>query len=90
MSCCGITLPALDIAEADDADEKHQLTIERVEDELFVTLHHPMEKGHFISFIAYLTGDKLQLVKLYPEGEAAAGSRCGALGCSIFTATATA
>ena len=70
VSCCGITLPALDIAEADDADEKHQLTIERVEDELFVTLHHPMEKGHFISFIAYLTGDKLQLVKLYPEGEA--------------------
>ena len=70
MSCCGITLPALDIAEADDADEKHQLTIERVEDELFVTLHHPMEKSHFISFIAYLTGDKLQLVKLYPEGEA--------------------
>lgn len=70
VSCCGITLPALDIADADDADEKHQLTIERVEDELFVTLHHPMEKGHFISFIAYLTGDKLQLVKLYPEGEA--------------------
>ena len=63
VSCCGITLPALDIADADDADEKHQLTIERVEDELFVTLHHPMEKGHFISFIAYLTGDKLQLVK---------------------------
>lgn len=70
VSCCGITLPSLDIAEADDADEKHQLTIERVEDELFVTLHHPMEKSHFISFIAYLTGDKLQLVKLYPEGKA--------------------
>lgn len=83
VSCCGITLPALDIADADDADEKHQLTIERVEDELFVTLHHPMEKGHFISFIAYLTGDKLQLVKLYPEGEAScpvpAAGRRGAL-----------
>ena len=70
VSCCGITLPALDIADAEDADEHHQLTLERVEDELFVTLHHPMEKDHFISFIAYLTGDKLQLVKLYPEGEA--------------------
>ena len=75
VSCCGITLPALDIAEADDADEKHQLTIERVEDELFVTLHHPMEKGHFISFIAYLTGDKLQLVKAYREEFLALGSR---------------
>ena len=49
-----------------------------------------MEKGHFISFIAYLTGDKLQLVKLYPEAKPAAGSRCGVPGCSIFTATATA
>ncbi len=50
VSCCGITLPALDIAEAEDADEHHQLTVERVEDELFVTLHHPMEKNHYISF----------------------------------------
>ena len=72
VSCCGITLPALDIAEAEDADEHHQLTVERVEDELFVTLHHPMEKNHYISFLAYLTGDKLQLVKLYPEGDASA------------------
>lgn len=44
VSCCGITLPPLDIADADPADEHHQLTVERVEDELFVTLHHPMEK----------------------------------------------
>ena len=72
VRCCGITLPALDIAEAEDADEHHQLTVERVEDELFVTLHHPMEKNHYISFLAYLTGDKLQLVKLYPEGDASA------------------
>ena len=47
----------------------HQLTLERVEDELFVTIHHPMTKDHYISFIACLTGDKLQLVKLYPEGD---------------------
>ena len=72
VSCCGIALPALDIAAAEDADEHHQLTVERVEDELFVTLHHPMEKNHYISFLAYLTGDKLQLVKLYPEGDASA------------------
>ena len=70
VSCCGITLPPLDISEVDDADEHHQLTLERVEDELFVTIHHPMTKDHYISFIACLTGDKLQLVKLYPEGDA--------------------
>ena len=84
VSCCGITLPALDIAEAEDADEHHQLTVERVEDELFVTLHHPMEKNHYITFLAYLTGDKLQLVKLYPRGRCLcpllpAGRRCALL-----------
>ena len=70
VSCCGVTLPAQNISEAENADEHHQLTVERVEDELFVTIHHPMTKEHSISFIAYLTGDKFQLVKLYPEGNA--------------------
>lgn len=70
VSCCGVALPAQNISEAENADETHQLTVERVEDELFVTIHHPMTKEHYISFIAYLTGDKFQLVKLYPEGNA--------------------
>lgn len=65
VSCCGITLPAL---EAEDVDEAHNLTIENVEDEHFITVHHPMTKGHYISFIAHITSDKLQMVKLYPEG----------------------
>ena len=67
VSCCGITLPAL---EAEEPDEEHPLTIERVEDEHFITVHHPMTKGHFISFAAFVTCDRVQLVKLYPEGEA--------------------
>lgn len=90
MSCCGITLPPLDISEADDADEHHQLTLERVEDELFVTIHHPMTKDHYISFIACLTGDKLQLVKLYPEETPAAVSKSPVRAYSTSTATATA
>ena len=67
ISCCGITLPPL---EAEEADEDHSVTIERVEDERFVTVHHPMTKQHYISFLAYVTSDRLQLVKLYPEGNA--------------------
>ena len=67
VSCCGVTLPAL---EAEDGDEEHVLTIEKVEDEHFVTIHHPMTKEHFISFAAYVTCDRCQMVKLYPEGEA--------------------
>ena len=66
-SCCGITLPAL---EAEEADADHALCIETVEDEKFVTAAHPMTKEHYISFIAYITGDRMQLVKLYPEGNA--------------------
>ena len=67
MSCCGITLPAL---EAEEADAEHAVTIEAVEDEHFITVQHPMTKQHFISFVAYVTTDRMQLVKLYPEGNA--------------------
>ena len=67
ISCCGITLPAL---EAEETDEAHETRIDKVEDEYFVTVDHEMEKTHFISFIAHLTSDKVQFVKLYPEGNA--------------------
>ena len=67
ISCCGVTLPAL---EAEEADEKHAITMEKVEDEQFITLQHPMTKEHFISFLAYVTSDRIQMVKLYPEGNA--------------------
>ena len=67
ISCCGITLPPL---EAEEADENHAITVETVEDEHFVTVHHPMTKQHFVSFLAYVTSDRIQLVKLYPEGGA--------------------
>ena len=67
VSCCGITLPAL---EAEEPDEMHQITVEKVEDEHFVTVKHSMTKPHYISFIAYLTADRIQFVKLYPEGNA--------------------
>lgn len=67
VSCCGIMLPAL---EAEESDEDHAITIEAVEDEHFITILHPMTKEHYISFIAYETSDRLQLVKLYPESNA--------------------
>ena len=67
VSCCGITLPPL---EAEEADEDHGITIENVEDEHFITICHPMTKEHFISFLAFVTCDRIQMVKLYPEGNA--------------------
>ena len=67
VSCCGITLPP---REAEEPDENHGITIESVEDEHFITIHHPMTKEHFISFLAFVTSDRIQMVKLYPEGNA--------------------
>ena len=67
VSCCGITLPAL---EAEPFDEDHALTIEKVEDEHFVSVRHDMTKQHYISFLAFVSSDRLQFVKLYPEGNA--------------------
>ena len=67
VSCCGVTLPPM---EAEEADEDHAVAVERVEDEHFITVRHPMTKAHFISFMAFVTCDRMQLVKLYPEGNA--------------------
>ena len=64
FSCCGITLPE---AEAEKSDGDHSVCVETVDHEHSITISHPMEKGHFISFIAYVTSDALDLVKLYPE-----------------------
>ena len=78
VSCCGITLPPL---EAEDADGDHAVSIEPVEDEHFLNVHHPMTKGHFISFLAFVTCDRVQMVKLYPEGEAQTRLQLRGKGC---------
>ena len=67
VSCCGVTLPAL---EAEEPEDGHTVTIEPVEDEHFLTIAHPMTKGHYITFAAFVTTDRVQLVKFYPEGNA--------------------
>lgn len=69
ISCCGITLPPL---EAEEADETHRAKLERIEDEWYIEISHEMTKSHYISFIAYVTSDKFELTKLYPEGNAEA------------------
>lgn len=69
ISCCGIALPPL---EAEEPDENHPILIENVEDEKFITVDHEMNKKHYISFISYVTTDKVQFIKLYPEGNAEA------------------
>ena len=67
ISCCGLTLPPL---EAETPDEEHAINVDVVEDEYYVTLDHPMTKTHYISFLAAVSDQNVQLVKLYPEGGA--------------------
>lgn len=69
ISCCGVTLVP---QEAETADEEHAVLCEKIEDEYYITIDHPMTKEHYISFIAYCTGDRFEYVKLYPEGNAQA------------------
>ncbi|MBE6027094.1 MAG: helix-turn-helix domain-containing protein [Clostridiales bacterium] len=69
VSCCGITLPPL---EAEPADEEHAIRKEIAEDEFYVSVDHPMTKDHYISFLAAVSDFGVQLVKLYPEGNAEA------------------
>ena len=69
VSCCGITLPPL---EAENADAQHMICRETAEDEYYVTVDHPMTKDHYISFLAAVSDQGIQLIKLYPEGPAEA------------------
>lgn len=65
VSCHGVQLMP---EQAEAADENHQILIERIEDEYYVQIPHSMTKEHYISFIAALSSDGMQMVKLYPEG----------------------
>ena len=67
--CCGVPLP---VAEWEEPDSDHAITVTRMENDHYITLNHPMSKEHSLSFFAYLTTDKLLLQKAYPEQEAAA------------------
>ena len=69
ISCCGITLPPL---EPETCDSEHDIKVEIIEDEYFVTVDHQMQKDHYISFLAAVSDSRVQFVKLYPEGNAEA------------------
>ena len=69
IHCHGILLTPL---EEEPADEQHLCSIERMEDEYYVRIDHSMTKEHYISFVAAASSDEIQMVKLYPEGNAEA------------------
>ncbi len=68
VSCCGRKLEAL---QAQSPDEAHTPLLHQVEDELYVTFEHEMQKSHYISFAALVTYDRATIIKMYPEQNAA-------------------
>ncbi len=69
IHCHGVQLMP---CQAEETDEKHKISIEKVEDEYYVRIDHDMTKQHYISFVAAMSADKIQMIKLYPEGNAEA------------------
>ena len=69
IHCHGVLLTP---CQPEETDENHKILIERVEDEYYVRIEHDMTKEHYISFVAALSADKVQMIKLYPEGNAEA------------------
>ncbi len=66
--CCGNRLEALKVNREEDA--AHTLVVEPMEMEYYVSVDHPMTKEHSISFLAYVTGSRAEILKMYPEQEA--------------------
>lgn len=62
--CCGRKLAML---SAKEPDADHTLNIQGVEDDFYITFHHPMTKEHYISFVSYVRFDRVLTVKLYQE-----------------------
>ena len=72
INCHGVSLKP---CEAEETDENHMIFIEKSDNEYYVRIEHDMTKQHYISFIAALSPDTIQMVKLYPEGNAEARFR---------------
>ena len=68
ISCCGRKLSHL---VGRPYTEEHGVKVVEADLEYYVTLDHPMEKGHYIVFAAYVHDDRVLLQRLYPEQSAA-------------------
>lgn len=66
--CCGRKLDAL---AAKPPDAEHAIDLREVEDEHYLVMRHDMDKAHYISFVAIAAYDRVLMIKLYPEQDAA-------------------
>ena len=64
ISCCGKIMTAI---KPQKSDERHKLNVEIIETDYYLTTAHPMEREHYITFVALITADGLIMKKLYPQ-----------------------
>lgn len=64
VTCCGAKLTNLVMHKP---DEENALQIEHSDGEWYITAPHEMHREHYISFVAFLTGDTMIVKKQYPE-----------------------
>ena len=70
ITCCGKVMDEMEANTTDAAVEKHIPVYEKVEDEIVVRvgeIEHPMEKKHYIMWIAQVKENRVTRVELYPE-----------------------
>lgn len=64
ISCCGRRLSLLSPILG---DTEHEVSIEAMDIDYYVSIQHEMSKEHYISFAAYVYDGRIWLQRLYPE-----------------------
>ena len=70
ITCCGKPMEELVANVVDAATEQHVPVYEKVEDEIAVKVgevEHPMDKDHYIMWVAQVTDNCITRKTLYPE-----------------------
>lgn len=62
--CCGRKLEYLTHTSS---KENFNISVQKMDTDYYITVNHPMEKEHYISFAAYVKSDNVLLKRLYPE-----------------------
>ncbi len=85
VACCGRTIAA---ASAQKPDPAHAMRIEIVDGERYLTIDHPMDKEHYVNFIALLSPPGVTLVRQYPQWPAEARFPLRSRGKLVWNCTA--
>ncbi|WMC91436.1 helix-turn-helix domain-containing protein [Kineothrix sp. MB12-C1] len=64
ISCCG---RKLEYILPEEISIEPRITIEEIDTDYFITFDHPMNKEHYLSFVACVKSDRVFLNRLYPE-----------------------